>query len=209
VSEDIRLIAITDPSLHPGRDVVEVCRAAEAGGATSVQLRWKGASAADLLRTTERLIAGLGIPVYVNDRLDVALVAGAAGAHLGADDFPPDRIRQMAPRPLRIGVSVGTETEARDARQADADYWSIGPFHPTATKADAGSALGPQGFRSLARVAPPGMPVVAIGGLTVGTVPSAIRAGAAGVAVISAIFAAPDIAGATRALRDAIDTAMG
>lgn len=187
---------------------MEACRAAEAGGATSLQLRWKGASAADLLRTAERLIATLRIPVYVNDRLDIALVAGAAGAHLGADDFAPDRIRQVAPRPLRIGVSVGTETEARDAHQADADYWSIGPFHRTAMKADAGPALGSRGFRWLARLAPPGMPVVAIGGLTVATVASAVRAGAAGVAVISAIFGAPDIAGATRALREVIDTAM-
>lgn len=208
MSADVRLIAITDPALHPSRSLVDACLAAEAGGATAVQVRLKHAGAAEMLAATERLMAGLQIPVYVNDRMDVAVAAGAAGVHVGADDFPPEKIRAVAPRPLRIGVSVGTPEEARRALDADADYWSIGPFYRTASKIDAGAPLGPPGFRELAELAPTGMPVVAIGGVTREHVAEVIGAGAAGIAVVAAIFGARDIARAARDLRAAVDSAL-
>jgi thiamine-phosphate diphosphorylase len=208
-SADIRLIAITDPALHPGLSLLDACTAAEAGGATAVQVRLKLASAAQLVAATEQLMARLRIPVYVNDRLDVASAVGAAGVHVGADDFPPAMIRTVAPRPLRIGLSVGNLEEARRALACDADYWSVGPFYRTATKSDAGTPLGSAGFRGLAELAPEGLPVIAIGGITQEHVTEVIQAGAAGIAVIAAIFGARDIERATRELRDVLDSALG
>ncbi len=143
----------------------------------------------------------------MNDRLDVAVATGAAGAHLGADDFPPDRIRTVAPRPFRVGISVGDRAEASDALEADADYWSIGPFYATGTKTDAGAPLGPEGFADLAGAAPPGVPVVAIGGLLADRVSEAVAAGAVGVAVINGIFGRADVEAATREYRDALRAA--
>ena len=89
---------------------------------------------------------------------------------------------------------------------ADADYWSIGPFHETPTKTDAGPALGPAGFQRLANLAPKNMPVVAIGGITAANVSEVLDAGADGVAVISAIFAAPDVTVAARTLHDILES---
>ncbi len=203
--DDCRLIAI------PSREVIfagklgGACRAAEAGGATCIQIRIKGATASELLRAVQLALASVNLPVYVNDRADVALVAGAHGVHVGADDLPAAVIRSFVPRPMRVGVSVGADAEARLALAADADYWSLGPFHATSTKGDAGSALGEVGFRALASRAPDGMPIVAIGGITPDNVRVALEAGASGVAVISGIFGAMDMEAATRRLRRALD----
>jgi thiamine-phosphate pyrophosphorylase len=167
----------------------------------------KGASAADLFATTSRLLASFSIPVFVNDRADVALAAGAAGVHLGQDDTPAALLRAVVPPRFRIGLSVGSPPEAA-AASAGVDYWSIGPLYRTASKADAGVPLGPAGFSDLARRAPRGVPVIAIGGIMAANAAAVIAAGAAGVAVISAIFGAPDIERATREIRDAIEHAQ-
>ena len=202
---DYRLIAITAPELHPGLDLPTACRAAAAGGVTSIQIRLKHASASELLRATEQVISAVDVPVYVNDRLDVALTAGSVGVHLGADDLPPDRIRTLAPRPLRLGVSVGTEAEAAEASMADAHYWSVGPFYRTQIKSDAGDPLSIEGFRRLAGLSPNGVPVVAIGGIGAKEIPEVLRAGAAGVAVITGVFGVGDIERAATRIRLALD----
>jgi len=207
VPPDYRLIAVTAPELT-GQDVLDGCRAAVAGGATAIQIRLKRAGAAELLRATERLLGAVDVPVYVNDRLDVALAAGAHGVHLGADDLPPDGLRSIAPSTLRVGLSVGSDDEATDAARADAHYWSLGPFFRTRSKADAGAPLGPDGFRRLATLAPEGVPVIAIGGIDGENASAVIEAGAHGVAVISAIFGAADIEAATRRIRDVLDSAI-
>jgi thiamine-phosphate pyrophosphorylase len=201
---DVRLIAILDPALL-GPRAVDAARAAEAGGATLVQVRMKDSAAGDLLRWTERLVAALRIPVWVNDRADVAWLAGAAGVHLGADDLPPDRVRADGPRVLGIGVSVGSVAEAARALDVGADYWSVGSVYATSSKPDAGTPIGVAGFRALAARAPAATPVVAIGGVTADCVPELRAAGAAGVAVIRAIFGAADIEAAARRLRAAVD----
>ena len=207
---DYRLIAITAPELHPDLPLEEAGRAAEAGGATALQVRLKGAPASELLRTTELLLRAVDIPVYVNDRLDVAWAAGAHGVHLGADDLPPDRVSAVAPDSLLVGLSVGSEVEAVAARRAtNAHYWSLGPYQTTATKSDAGAPLGDAGIRELARLAPPGIPVIAIGGIRASDVPAVLEAGVQGVAVISEIFAAPDVEQATSSIRRALDTSLG
>ncbi len=206
VLTDVRLIAIPSPSALGSRGLIDGCRAAEAGGVSSLQVRLKTVPALQLLRTTQEVMRAVTIPVYVNDRADVAVLAGAAGVHLGADDLPASGIRTVAPRPVRVGVSVGTAAEADRALRADADYWSIGPFYHTPTKTDAGPALGAAGFQRLASLAPKHIPVVAIGGITPVNVTEVLDAGADGVAVIGAIFAAPDVTAAARILRDRLDS---
>jgi len=108
-----------------------------------------------------------------------------------------------------IGLSVGSPDEAAVALRSAPDYWSIGPLYRTASKADAGVPLEPAGFATLAKRAPPGVPVIAIGGIDAGNAAAVIQAGAAGIAVISAVFAAGDVAAATRAMRRAVDAAFG
>jgi thiamine-phosphate pyrophosphorylase len=201
---DVRLIAILDPAALGAR-ALDAARAAEAGGVSLLQVRMKDSGAGDVLRWTARLRDAVRIPVWVNDRVDVARLAGATGAHLGQDDLPAARVRALAPRPFGLGLSVGTAAEADRALGGDADYWSIGSVYATGSKPDAGPPIGPAGFAALAARAPAGVPCVAIGGITAARVPELRAAGAAGVAAISAVFGAPDIERAARALRDALD----
>src|SRR6266566_3026965 len=112
------------------------------------------------------LVGALSVPVIVNDRVDVALAAGAAGAHLGQEDPPLDRLRPHVPPGFLLGLSVGSPGEAERGRAWPADYWSVGPCFPTANKPDAGVPLGAEGFGRLARLAPAGTPVIGIGGVT-------------------------------------------
>jgi thiamine-phosphate diphosphorylase len=205
---DLRLLAIADPEMLGERDVVSAARAAEAGGATAIQLRMKRAGAGAMLALARRLRAELQVPVFINDRADVAWGAGAHGVHLGAEDVPARALRAVAPRPFLIGVSVGTPDEAATARSADPDYWSVGSVYPTPSKPDAGPPIGVSGLRALAGLARPGIPVIGIGGIDAGNVGAVIEAGAAGVAVIGAIFGAADVESAARLLRAAIDGAL-
>lgn len=206
MAADYRLIAVTAPDMPSGR-MVEACRAAAAGGATAVQIRAKDVPASRLLYMTELLIGAVDIPVYVNDRVDVARAAGAHGVHLGAEDLPIERARDALGTSLALGLSVGSETEAAAARLAAAQYWSLGPFHRTRTKSDAGAPLGQAGFRRLAALAR-GVPVIAIGGIDHQNLPGVLQAGAAGVAVVGAIFGADDVEHATRRMRDMLDEAL-
>lgn len=194
-------MVLTDPVLLKGRDPVAVCRRAMAGGTTMVQVRWKDGAAADVLQLARALVSALPVPVLVNDRMDVALAAGAAGAHLGQDDPPVSALRPHVPPGFLLGVSVGSAAEAQGARLAPADYWSVGPCFSTGNKPDAGGALGPEGFAALARLAPDGVPVIGIGGITAANAGEIVRAGAVGVAVIGAVLAAPDPEAAARELR--------
>ena len=194
-------MVLTDPVLLRGRDAVDVCLRATAGGATMVQVRWKDATPMGLLQLARALVLALPVPVLVNDRVDVALAAGAAGAHLGQDDPPLDTLRPELPPGFLLGVSVGSVLEAERVRAWPADYWSVGPCFDTGNKADAGPALGPNGFAALARLAPEAMPVIGIGGITAENAAQIIRAGAVGVAVIGAVMGAPDPQEAARELR--------
>jgi len=203
---DVRLLAIMDPRAAGG-PALDRARAAEAGGATALQVRMKDSGAGALARWVERLVAALTIPVYVNDRADVAWAAGAAGVHVGADDLPTGTIARYAPPGFRIGVSVGSRAESERAVRGPADYWSIGSVFATGTKPDAGPPIGVAGFRVLARTAPADMPVIAIGGITAARVGEIREAGAAGIAAVSAIFGAADAERAARVLRDAVDAA--
>jgi len=201
----LRLMVLTDAALLKGRDPVLVCRQAAAGGATAIQVRAKHAPAEEVLALARALVRELAVPVFVNDRVDVALAAGAAGAHLGQDDLPLAAIRPHLPPGFLIGVSVGSPAEAARVKSWPADYWSVGPCYPTKTKSDAGPALGADGFAALARLAPGGLPVLAIGGITPGNAGALARAGAAGIAVAAAVVGASEPERAARALRSAFD----
>lgn len=197
-------MVITDPVLLKGRDAVAVSRAAVQGGATMIQVRWKDGAPADVLELTRALVAALPVPILVNDRVDIGLAAGAAGAHLGWEDVPLESLRPHLPAGFLLGLSVGSQEEADRALGLHADYWSIGPCFATPTKGDAGPPLGPEGFAGLAARTPEGVPVIGIGGITARNAAQISGAGAAGVAVIGAVLSAPEPETAARALRVAI-----
>src|SRR5438034_7532232 len=190
LADQLRLMVITDPVLLKGRDPVAVCRAAVQGGATMIQVRWKDGAPAAVLELTRALVAALPVPILVNDRADIALAAGAAGVHLGWEDLPLEALRPHVPTGFLIGLSVGTAEEAARAAASSADYWSVGPCFATANKSDAGAPLGPEGFGALARLAPDGVAVIGIGGITATNAASIRTAGAVGVAATGAVVAA-------------------
>ena len=198
----LRLIAITDDLRDGTEGLVARASAAVRGGATMVQLRLKDVGGRRLVEVGRALVASLGVPVLVNDRVDVALACGAAGAHLGASDLPIADARRIVPPGFILGASISVEADLANAR--DADYVGIGPVYPTSSKLDAGDALGEALFADFRRRAD--LPAVAIGGVTAGNVPELHRLGAAGVAVISAIFGSADPAAAAAALRSASGT---
>jgi len=198
LAEQLRLLLVTDDRLVELGTLVDTCREAVRGGVTTVQLRLKSVSDAELLTVARQLVTALPVPVLINDRLDVALAAGAAGVHLGAEDLPPERARRVVPEGFIIGASVGDAAEA--ARGRAADYWGIGPLHGTPTKHDAGAALGMAGARQLLESGG-GRPAVLIGGVRPDDVTAARAAGFAGVAVASGILGQPDVAAAAGGYR--------
>jgi thiamine-phosphate pyrophosphorylase len=193
---------VTDDALLRERDLLEVGRAAERGGATAVQVRLKHATPRELVNATRALVAGLRIPVLVNDRLDVALAGGAAGVHLGPDDLAIPLARRLAPPGFIVGASAGNAEEAEAARGAD--YWGVGPWRASGTKPDAGVALGAEGFQRLVG-AGKGIPCVAIGGVRPEDIAAVLSAGGAGVAVVSGILGARDLEAAARRYWDRVN----
>ena len=198
---DLGVYLVTDAACCGPRGVEAVVRAAVEHGVTLVQLRDKSADARPLLalgRTLLALLRPAGIGLVVNDRIDVAQVLDADGVHVGQQDIAyPDARRLLGPGKI-IGVSVGCERDAREAAEWGVDYVGVGPAYATATKPDAGAALGPQETARLARIT--GHRAVAIGGIDATNAAALYAAGLEGVAVVSAICSAPDPGAATRAL---------
>lgn len=195
-------MAITDDIRDGAEGLLGRAEAAVRGGATMVQLRLKDVDPRELLGIARAFVARLPVPVIVNDRADVALAAGAAGVHVGTDDIPAVALRRVVPPDFIIGASVGSDDEVPFA--VGADYVGIGPVFPTASKVDAGVAIGPAELARLVERA--GLPAVAIGGIDADNCRLALGAGANGVAVIRAIFAAPDPERAARALLSASES---
>jgi thiamine-phosphate pyrophosphorylase len=164
-----------------------------------IQLRLKDVDARDLVRIARGLVDSVPAPVIVNDRADIALAAGAAGVHVGVDDIPAAALRRVVPADFIIGTSVGSDDEVKWS--AGADYVGIGPVYGTSSKPDAGEAIGIAEFTRLARLAK--LPAVAIGGIDATNCRDTLGAGAHGIAVIRAIFSAPDPEAAARALSSA------
>ncbi|HEU0051574.1 MAG TPA: thiamine phosphate synthase [Longimicrobium sp.] len=201
LADRLALIVVTDPDCGAGRSVVEVVRAALRGGAPAIQLRAKEMGAREMTELARALIAETrtaGALLFVNDRVDVALAAGADGAHLGDDDLPLAAARRIAPPGFLLGMSADSPEGARAAERDGADYVGVGPVYGTASKADAGDAIGTARIAEVAAAVR--IPVVGIGGIAIGNARPVIEAGAAGVAVISAVVRAADPEAATRAL---------
>lgn len=208
---DWRVYVITAGPAHTrGRTHQEIAEAAIRGGATAIQLRMKEEPARLIAETAAAIAARCragGVTFLVNDRVDVAMASAADGVHVGQDDLPARAVRALlGPAPL-LGVSAATVEEARAASRAGADYVGVGAVYATGTKADAGDAVGLARIRAVAGACD--LPVVGIGGITVENAGAVIRAGAAGVAVITAVTMAGDMAAATRRLREEVDRARG
>lgn len=205
---DPRLYLVTDPDLLRGRPLVDVVLAAVRGGVTLVQLRDKRPHVGEMVEAGRALVAALaptGVPLIVNDRVDVAYAIGAGGVHLGQSDLPaPDARRLLGPEAI-IGLSLERLADVETITDA-VDYVAASPVFGTPTKADTAPPLGLEGVSALRRRAE--LPLVAIGGLHAGNAAEVIGAGAHGLAVVSAILAQPDPAAAAQALRRPIDEAL-
>lgn len=198
LAAELRLLLVTDDRFLDGDAALVRCLAAVAGGVTAVQLRRKQAGDREFLALARAWRARLPVPLYLNDRADIALAVGARGVHLGSDDLAPGLARRALPAGMIIGASVGTQDEV--ARGLTADYWGIGPLRTTATKPDAGAGLGLEGLRPLLDQSG-GRACVAIGGVQPGDVPTLLGLGFVGVAVSSGILAADDPRAAAQAYR--------
>jgi thiamine-phosphate pyrophosphorylase len=197
----LRLVAITD-NLRDGIDGLagRTCAACR-GGATMIHLRLPDESARTLAGAARALLAVITVPVVVHQRADVALATGAAGVHLGVHDVSASDVRRLTGNDFIIGRSAGNENDLGHASAAD--YVTLGPVFRAADKLRE-EALGLTEFERLTRESQ--IPVVAIGGISSTTASEALRAGAQGVALISAIFGSSDPEMATRAVRSAIGT---
>ena len=199
---------ITDAALARGRSAEQVVTAAIRGGADAIQYREKQASAREMVevgRALRQITREAGVLFIVNDRVDVALAVDADGVHVGQDDIPADIVRRLLGPDKIVGVSAATPEEARRAKADGADYLGVGAIYATSSKADAGAATGPALLTQLKQAVD--LPIVAIGGVSIHNAAEAVRYGADGVAVISAVVGAPDIAQATAALKAVVEEA--
>lgn len=196
---------VTDSALCGERGVLAVVEAAVRGGARVVQLREKTLATrafVERARALKALLAPLGVPLIVNDRLDVALACGADGVHVGQDDLSPGDVRRWLPHAL-IGLSIERLDQLRAAEREPVDYYGASPVFATATKDDAAPPLGLDGLRALrARTA---RPLVAIGGIAEHNAAAVVAAGADALAVVSALCAAADPEDAARRLCAAME----
>lgn len=209
---DPTLYLVTDTELCRPRPVSDVVRAAVAGGVTAVQVRDKHASRVDLLAMTRSVQAAVAdrpdVAVIVNDAVDVALLAGADGVHVGQDDLPVEEVRALIGPHRHLGLSVSSAAELGAALAlppGTIDLVGLSPAWATPVKPDAGPPLGLAGTAALADTARGGgLTAVAIGGITVDRAAEIAATGVAGVCVVSAVCAAPDPAAAARRLRSEI-----
>lgn len=203
-SLDLRLYVVTDREQTGTRSLVATVQAAIDGGATIVQLRDKQAgtrSLVDQARALAAICRPAGVPLLVNDRVDVALAASADGVHLGQSDMHlADARRILGPYSI-IGVSVRNASEIREAEELGASYIAANGVWATATKTDFGAPLGLDGLRRLTTASR--LPMVAIGGITAEQAPAIANTGCAGIAVVSAIMKADDPRAAAKLLRRA------
>ncbi|MFC7544976.1 thiamine phosphate synthase [Plantactinospora sp. GCM10030261] len=201
-----RLHLITDT--RPGRDALAVARAAlaKAGPRLVLQVRVEdSATDRDAYELAGRMVAecaAVGATCLVNDRLHVALAAGAAGGHVGALDLPVAAARRVLGPDAVLGATAREAVAARAAVTAGASYLGVGPCHATSTKVGLPAPIGPAGVRAVAAAVD--VPVIAIGGVTAARVPELVAAGAYGVAVVAAVSAAADPGRATDELLRAL-----
>lgn len=211
---DLRVYAILDPTRTKGRTLPDLARAAVAGGATLLQYRDKEGDTRQLVATARAIhaaVAGRGVPLLINDRIDVALAAGAEGVHVGQSDMTVADARRLLGPDAIIGLTLKTEADAQGMAGLTVDYGCIGGVFETVSKVNPTLPLGKRGFASvaaIARTAAPGKPIGAIAGIDATNAAAVIAAGADGVAVISALFMEGDVEAATARLRGIVDAAL-
>ena len=199
------LHVITDTTLQSRFMHAELAELAIEGGADTVQFRQKHGTTRELITTAEsmqRVCAKHKVALIINDRADIALAVGATGVHFGQEDMPVSIGRQILSTETIIGASARTEEKILAAISEGADYIGFGPIYGTTSKADAEDPKGLERLRRMCELAT--CPVIAIGGITAQTAGDVIRAGAHGIAVISAVCAHPEPIAATQALLNEI-----
>lgn len=186
---DLSLYLVLDPGLCRGAEgMLRTTEEALEGGVTIVQLRaptWKKRALAACARDLLEMLRPRGIPLIINDHADVAAAVGADGLHVGQDDLSSADARRIIGPDMILGLSAGNVDEVRGVDPALVDYLGIGPVWATATKKDAGAAVGLEGLASLSAASP--LPVVAIGGIGASNAADVMRTGVDGIAVVSAI----------------------
>ena len=206
-----RLHVITDTALQDRFSHVELARLAAAGGADAVQFRekrpWPTRILVETATAMRRALEGTPVCLVVDDRVDVALGAGARAVHLGRGDLDTATARRVLGIDGLIGGTANSLAEALRVAATDVDYLGVGPVFGTRSKANPAPPLGLDGFRGIVEAVP--KPVIAIGSVTADRVTALLEAGAHGVAVISAVVSQSDPAAATREFREAIDTWLG
>jgi thiamine-phosphate pyrophosphorylase len=211
---DLRLNAIVDPERAGGRGLAELARLCASGGATLIQLRDKKNETRAMVEEARAIKAALkpfSVPFVVNDRVDVALAAGADGVHLGPDDMAVEDARRLLGPDALIGLSIKSLAEAEAAPVDLIDYVGSGGVYVTLSKEQKNAPIGPEGLarivEALHRRAPK-MPLCGIAGIDAGNAAAVIGAGADGIAVISALSLTPDPAAAARTLRGIVDAML-
>jgi thiamine-phosphate pyrophosphorylase len=209
-SFDISLYGILDPQHCNGRDLAELAAISVRNGVSILQYRDKVNETRFMIEEVRRIgkvINETGVALLVNDRVDVAMAAGADGVHLGQSDMHPADARKLMGENAIIGLSIKTIQDAKSAPVETIDYAFVGGVHATSSKTNP-SAIGIAGWRERAtilRTSNAKMPVGAIAGFTDANASEMISAGADGIAVISAIYEAEDVGDASSRLRQAID----
>ena len=211
---DLRLNAIVDPERSGGHDLADLARLCAQGGATLMQLRDKISETRAMVtraRAIKKALAPFDVPLVINDRVDVALAAGADGVHVGQDDMAVEDARRLL-GPRRHHRPVDQDRGEADAAPVDLiDYVGSGGVYVTGSKQQKNAPIGPEGLAriiAVLHVRAPKLPVCGIAGIDAGNAAAVIAAGADGVAVISALSLAPDPAAAARALRAIVDATL-
>lgn len=205
---DYRLYLVTDSTLTP--DLTSAVTRALQGGVTLVQVREKGSDGARFLeraKAVKQVTDRYGVPLIIDDRVDVAWACGAAGVHLGQSDIPVTEARRLLGPDRIIGISAQTPDQARRAQDGGADYLGVGAVFPTSTKRDA-FTIGRDDLKAIQSAVR--IPIVLIGGLDETNIPSFKESGPiAGFALVSAILGKKDICKASRHLRAVVDATLG
>jgi thiamine-phosphate pyrophosphorylase len=209
---DLRLYAIVDPEVSGGHELADLARKLAAGGATLVQLRDKLSDAKAMVERARAVKAALGkVPLLINDRIDVALAAGADGVHIGWDDMAPEDARRLLGPDAIVGLTINSPQRA-DATNLDLiDYAGIGGIYGTTSKQTKNKPIGTEGMARVIealRRRKPGFQACGIAGINANNAAAVIEAGADGVSVISTLSLAPDPAQAARELLGVVDGAL-
>ena len=208
---DLSLYVLVDPAVAAGKPLDLLAEQAARGGATLVQLRDKTGSTRALVeegKAIKNTLKRLNVPLIVNDRIDVALACAADGVHIGRDDLDAPTARRLLGPGAIIGVSIKNERDVADLQPGVVNYACVGGVFSTTSKDNPDPPVGIDGFKRLLRLVrerAPGMPVGAIAGIDERNAAGVIRAGADGIAVISAVIAAKDPKAAAQRLRAIVD----